>query len=298
MKRIITLITVAATLVSADQFNNLWYDGNAELSTYVLKEKRYGEMRDGVRIMVFVTEPLRLSTKIKPDSKIPDEEKIKVIKLNDLRKFVTGVYDYSAMTSVFAAVEEKPDIPQGSTVKVASTMQEWCGTVFDRMRRDGDAYQGVLYSYFESEGETTYAFKHQNSVESEDNLWLLVRELQGPILEIGESKQMRLIPSQWHIRKTHTDHRIVDATLRKERQTTLETAIGRKKAIVWSWTIDDAVTKVWVEAEYPHKILKFSEPDGSHGSISASVREPYWKLHRNKDLPLRKKLALPTDETL
>ena len=68
----------------ANNFNKLWYDGNAEISVYDLVETRYGEKRDGKRVMVFVTEPLRTKSLIKPDSKLRDKDKIEVIKLNDV----------------------------------------------------------------------------------------------------------------------------------------------------------------------------------------------------------------------
>ncbi|MBD3393705.1 MAG: hypothetical protein GF410_16955, partial [Chitinivibrionales bacterium] len=75
MRQIMILNMFAVALVAfeprADQFSDLWYDGNAELSTYEITEMRYGEPRKGSRVMVFVTEPMRLSTHIKPDVKLP-----------------------------------------------------------------------------------------------------------------------------------------------------------------------------------------------------------------------------------
>lgn len=61
------LLLFISGVISANEFDKLWYDGNAEISVYNLTEQRYGEPRKGVRIMVFVTEPLRLTTLIKPD---------------------------------------------------------------------------------------------------------------------------------------------------------------------------------------------------------------------------------------
>ena len=75
------------------------------ITTYKITEMRYNEPREGVRIMVVVTEPLSMMTFVKPDSDLPSDKKIEVLKLNDLRKFTTGIYEYSVMTSVFAYVD-------------------------------------------------------------------------------------------------------------------------------------------------------------------------------------------------
>jgi len=69
--------------------------------------------------MVFVTEPMRLTSHIEPDTDLPPSQKIEVLKLNDLRKFPTGIYDYSVMTSVFASVEVRKTIPLFGAMKVA-----------------------------------------------------------------------------------------------------------------------------------------------------------------------------------
>ncbi len=305
MKKHVCMSTIlVAALLSgsahADRFESLWYDGNAEISTYRLSEMRYGQAREnGRRIMVFVTEPMRLSTNIKPDVKLPDEEKIDVIKLNDLRKFTTGIYEYSVMTSVFASVDEsKEDIPLMGTMKTSFTSQEWCGTVFERMVRNDETYDGVLYSYFESEGETTYVFPHNKNAESEDNLWLIVRELKGEILKPGDSKELPVVLSSWTRRKRHEPPRVATAVLKKGGPQKVSTAIGKMDAHTFTWDIDGNVTTVVVEKAYPHRILSFEEPDGSRGEIIASRRETYWEQTKNKHQKLRKKLELPREEEM
>ncbi len=291
----IAAITVILSGVHADQFSSLWYDGNAEISTYRLIEQRYGEQRTGTRVMVFVTEPMRLSTHIKPDEKLPDSLKMPVIKLNDIREFTTGIYEYNVMTSVFAAVEARETIPLMGTMKVSFSAQDWCGQTFERAIRLDDRYEGALFSYFESEGEQAYEIEHEQSVEAEDNLWILVRELRGPVLEVGQSKPLRVIPSMWSRRKAHEPVTIIDGTLTKERVEKRDYAIGKRKAAAFRWAAKDRETIIWVEKEYPHRILEWQEPDGSRGTILASVREPYWKQHGNKHVTLRKKLELKND---
>lgn len=286
------VFAAAAPDAYADWFANTWYDGTAEISTYELKEMRYGEPREGRRVMVFVTEPLRRSTKIKPDSRLPASEKVNVLKLNDIRSFTTGIYNYNVMTSAFAAVEEKPGIPLWATVKVALTSQEWCGTVFERSVRDADSLRGVYYSYFESEGEGTYAFGTAGGVDTEEGLWLRIRELRGDRMAPGETVPIAVIPSAWSRRKAHVPTGIAKGTLHKGTPSELVTRLGALSTHVFTWTLDGRQTRVWVEAELPRRILAWEEPDGSSGLILASRREPYWRQNRNADEHLRDELLL------
>ena len=280
------------TTLSANQFENHWYDGNAELATYRIEEMRYGELREGIRIMVFVTEPMQLSTHIKPDTKLPGDEQIAVIKLNDLMKFPTGVYDYSIMSSTFSAVEKKGDIPPMSAMKVAFSGQEWCGMVFERYVRKNEEFSGELFSYFESEGEQQFSIPLDNGPVPEENLWILIREMKGRFVKSGQSRRLPLVPSAWHRRKSHTPVRVVEATVTKSEPTKISTAIGAFDAHEFEWGYENHSTSVLVEKAWPHRILSWKERDGSHGSVMSVRREPYWRIHDNDDLHVRDSLAL------
>lgn len=275
-----------------DPFQKLWYDGNAEISVYDLNESRYGEMRRGKRVMVSVTEPMRLSTYIKPDVRLEASQKIDVIKLNDVLKFNTGIYDYSVMTSVFSSVDDTRDIPGLSAMKVSFSAQEWCGNVFEILKRRDNRYEGRLYSYFESDGEPVHRVPFQGRTEPEDNLWLMVRELKGPLLEAGEKLEITIIPSSWKRRKVHEPIKTYPAVISKERSGKIRTRAGRYPSNLFTWSYPGQTVRVWVEAEYPHRILKWEESDGSGGILAATSREPYWKQNRNKDLGIRKRLTL------
>jgi hypothetical protein len=287
-------ILFMAALLHADSaaFGKLWYDGNAEIATYALQESRYGELREGTRVMVFVTEPMRLATHIKPDTKLPEDKMVRVIKLNDLRKFTTGIYEYSVMTSVFAAVEKKLGFENMATMKISYSSQEWCGQVFERLVRTAQKYEGMLYSYFESEGEESYGFD-ASGVETEDNLWIRVRELNGELLKEGESRKLRLIPSRWIIRKSHVPTVIVDATLSKGKPELRQSALGKIPTIPFSWKIGEGTTVVYVEQKYPHRIVEFKERDGSSGKLIAAQRQPYWQQNANRFAEKRIPLGLP-----
>lgn len=187
-----TLFTLLAGFLpqqaTAEAFNTYWYDGNAEISVYKLHENRYNEIRTGQRIMVFVTEPLRRSMLIKPDSILRENERFDVIKLNDIRKFTTGIYDYSVMTSVFTAVKNYDGVPAMSALKISFGSQEWCGNVFEIMKRDKVSHVR-LFSYFESDGEPEHVLNTSEDFIFEDNLWIRVRELTETFVKEGHRKR-------------------------------------------------------------------------------------------------------------
>ncbi|NUM66522.1 hypothetical protein HUU39_14855 [candidate division KSB1 bacterium] len=95
--RLILWNILLATLPAAAQdFWSWWGDGKAELSSYQTKTQRYGELREGYAVLVYVTEEISRTTRIKVESDaIPPADRAPVLKLNHVVKFPTGIYDYS-----------------------------------------------------------------------------------------------------------------------------------------------------------------------------------------------------------
>ncbi len=85
-------------------FSDYWYQGKAELNRFELKQVRYGEIREGDAVLVFVTEDFLPETQVKYEYKPVSEQPVSALKLNFTRKFLTGVYPYSMMSSVFTPV--------------------------------------------------------------------------------------------------------------------------------------------------------------------------------------------------
>src|SRR5438132_1578564 len=102
------------------KFDQYWGDQKAELSGYDLAQPRYGQLRKGVAITIFVTEPFSNSLRVKADSgKHADADVFPVLKLNLVEDFATGIYDYNVMTSVFVAMKPVNGLPAGTPTKVS-----------------------------------------------------------------------------------------------------------------------------------------------------------------------------------
>ncbi|MEL7123163.1 MAG: hypothetical protein AAFO07_27185, partial [Bacteroidota bacterium] len=129
--------------------DKVWYQGKAEVSRYSLAQNRYRQINNGEAVLIFVTEDFLTDKQVKND-RYSNPNSTPVIKTNHLRKFPTGFYDYSLMLSVFTPtkVHEFPN-----TMKVTTSIQDWCGHVFMQLNQKGDQYQAEMRSYFESEGD-------------------------------------------------------------------------------------------------------------------------------------------------
>ena len=129
----------------SEEFKDYWYNGTAEITSYQLTQERYGELRQGSAVNIFVTEDFLPKTQVKADS--PSEENIPVLKLNQTKKYVTGIYPYSVMTSIFTPTNNKKH-----AIKVSHSMQEWCGHVYVQLNNRND-FEITQHSYFEGEAD-------------------------------------------------------------------------------------------------------------------------------------------------
>ncbi len=292
--RYFMIIPFIFSLLQAGQteFNKLWYDGNAEISVYDVEEYRYGAPRKAERIMVFVTEPLDVETGIKPDTRGEDRKIVKALKLNDLLTFNTGIYKYNVMNSVFVGLENKFGLESGQTIKLSMSVQEWCGNVYERVLRKGDLYAGKLFSYFDSEGEKNYELENATEIIPEEALLINLRELDNEFVKLGESKDVQLLSSMWERRKKHIPIKVFSTKIYKKGGIKIKTAIGKKEANYFSWKrANSSLFELWVEKEYPHRILKWKNESSSKGEIRSSIRKPYWELNKNKDEKIRKSMG-------
>ncbi|MDA0744955.1 MAG: hypothetical protein O2954_00415 [bacterium] len=291
---VLTVVLLAATAwAESVDFYGYWADGKGEISSYRVIQPRYGEAREGYGVMIFVTEDLNRRTLIKVESPTPKEDRVYTLKLNNVLKFTTGIYDYSVMTSVFSAVEGFAGPGPFELVKVNLSSQEWCGHVFDEFRIDGGRLKGELNSYFEREGKHPYELPTPAGFVSEDHLLIWIRELKGLVMKTGESQTVKLLPSLWSFRQRHRPHALVDAKLEKNQAVSVTVGEKTYEAVPWRWSWEGFEKTVWVDVAYPHRILKWKDSRGDSGELMVTMREPYWKLHGEEHREYRERLQIP-----
>jgi hypothetical protein len=176
------------------QFDQHWYDGKAELDGYRLVISRYGENRDGTAVMIFVTEPFSKSMHVKlNDANANPADTFTAMKLNLVRDFQTGTYDYNTMVSVFVDAESM------EPAKISFSSEEWCGHVYSEMIFKPNEIKGTYASYFEGESGPIALGRPRNGV-TEDVLFILLRGLRGDFLPAGKAQTVPYLPGVLYAR--------------------------------------------------------------------------------------------------
>src|ERR1043166_6066798 len=96
---ITALLSAKLQMAAADpEFDSYWHDGKAELDGYKFTISRYGQERKGQGVLVYVTEPFSESKRVKVDDPSKNAaDAFEAFKLNAVRDFQTGIYDYNTM---------------------------------------------------------------------------------------------------------------------------------------------------------------------------------------------------------
>ncbi len=265
------------------RFRSHWHDSRAELAGYALTYPRYGELRRGTAVTIFVTEPFSNRTRVKPDRKGPGD--FEVIKLNLMEDFSTGIYDYNLMTSVFVPLERVNGRPAGSTSKISFSSQEWCGHVFQQVLFDKHRLRYVSHSYFDGEADEQGELAYPAGALAEDALPLWARGMAGPRLGPGETVTVPILRQLARVRLDHVPLTWDRATLSRDpTQKVVETTAGRFRVEVLAARIaGDGNERTWtfdVEAAFPHRIVRWSRSDGLEATLLAAKRLAYWKLNQ------------------
>ena len=291
------LIGISACQVNSQQgnaiittaFTEYWYTGVAELSSFSLSQARYGNIHEGKAHIIFVTEDFSRSKQVKAENQGEDSgDIISVLKLNSLRTFQTGIYDYRQMTSVFSPV----DVDTGlKPLKITMSSQDWCGQTFMQLNRKGAGYLGELRSYFGSEGDQEILLE---DVIPEDGIWSMIRMNPGQLPK-GETL---MVPGAVYLRLRHIEVKPFKAICTSEEQ-------GNMITYTITYPDLDRSLKIVFQSEFPYRIEGWEESSRSGFGEDATmlttkadrintITTPYWELHDPEDVSERTRLDTPT----
>ncbi|WP_019671546.1 hypothetical protein [Eudoraea adriatica] len=263
------------------EFKEYWYAGEAEITSYRLEQARYGELREGHAVLIFVTEPFLADKQVKADRNNP--ENIPVLKLNSTKKYLTGIYPYSIMSSSFYPVQDNQH-----AIKISSSIQEWCGHVYSQLN-NREVFEYESHSYFE--GEADQKFTMEKSI-LENELWNKLR-INPKGLPLGE---MEIIPSLEYIRVSHKrikPHKAIASIAEKD---------GISSYSLTYPELDRTLT-INFRTAFPHAIESWTDEFKSGWGVNAkkmtskatkinTIKAPYWQQNGNKDIFLREQLGL------
>ena len=235
--------------------------------------------------MSFVTEEFLIDKQVKSEQgRKPGA--VSVLKLNSVKKFNTGIYPYSIMSSIFTPVERKK-FPQ--TLKVTTSIQEWCGHTFTQLNFKENRYQVFLRSYFMDEADQQYSI---GPAQLEDDIWTLIR-INPLSLATGD---IELIPGSQFSRLKHINQEVQKAT-----------AFLADNEDLYTYTINykdiSRILVVRFKKTFPYEIMEWEETSALDKGVDQSILTTravrthvmlvdYWNKKSGKDSGYRKKLGL------
>ena len=273
---IATEIIKPSTPISKE-FKAYWYAGEAEISSYKLEQARYGQMRDGNAVLVFVTEDFHPELQVKADNYSQDN--VPVLKLNATKNFNTGIYPYSIMQSTFYPVSNNTH-----AVKISASIQEWCGQVYAQLN-NRENFEIVSHSYFQSEADQNLTL--EKSI-TENELWSQLR-IDPRSLPTGK---LNILPSLEFMRLKHAKFRAYKANAE----------LKEGKYIIYYSELKRTLT-INFNTAFPHDISGWEEsyPEGYGANAKIlttkatkikTLKSAYWGKNSNADESLRETLGL------
>lgn len=295
---VLLLGTSAPAVAAPDpEFAAYWHDGKAELDGYRLTVERYGHTRHGRAVAIYVTEPFSRTNHVKLDdpAKSPGDA-IDVLKLNLVRDFQTGIYDYHTVVSLFVGSADF------APIKIAFSSSEWCGQVYEELNFTSSKLSQRVSSYFEGESSERELELPRDGVQ-EDDLFILLRGLRGAYLWPGAKRTVPFLASPFYRRLAHRPTVWANATI--ERLPSPETITVPAGSFTTNVFIvrpsDGREGRFHVERAYPHRIIRWvwkPAPSGSPlggtdaAELAGSTRLEYWKTHDPGDEKYLERLGL------
>jgi hypothetical protein len=266
------------TTEQSNAFWTHWGDGKAELNGYRLTQPRYGAGRPGTAVLIYVTEDFSDSLRVKADpGQHPPRDVYPVLKLNAVRDFQTGIYDYNVMTSTFARVA-----PGWPIAKVSFSSQEWCGHVWHQLVPRGGRLDGLSHSYFDGEADGAQKLAFPADGVLEDALPILVRGWAGAYLAPGTARTVPFLPSLLRSRLEHEPLAWGRAAVAVAADTTsVSLPAGTFEVRRWTVTLEGGarISTFDVEVASPYRLVAWSTSDGESAELLGSERLAYWKMN-------------------
>ncbi len=262
-------------------FDRYWYQNKAELTRYALQQARYGELHEGEAVLVFVTEDFLPKLQVKHESG-EAADAVSVLKLNAYRRFYTGIYPYTVMTSSFTPAAGAP------TLKLSSTVQEWCGQVYSQINRREDGLHALLHSYFQNEADQKTVLP---TAILEDGLWANIRIAPDRVKE----GSYEIVPALEYIRMRHKALRPYPAVVTRTADATTDLVDHPVTALQVDYPPLGRKLVIYYEADFPHVIQAWEETEGPFRTTAVrtnAIMDAYWSHNSANDGSYRDALGL------
>ncbi len=239
--------------------------------------------------MIFVTEDFLTDEQVKNDH-YQNPNSTNVLKMNMIRRFTTGLYDYSIMSSVFTPVKTSA---YPNTLKVTTSTQDWCGQTFMQLNYRDSEYATQIRSYFESEGDQNFSVP---TAILEDELFNRIR-INPEALPTGK---VEMLPSLTIARLRHKTFEPLEANASKSAYEGDEFEGENLQVYKVKYPEGNRTLEIVFESESPYKIAGWKERypgfDGKMRTTIANrgntIMSPYWQKNALEDAAKRADLGV------
>lgn len=269
----------AAMVQPSAEFNAWWNAGKAELARYELRQVRYGATHSGEMIVITVTEPFRTDKQVKSELS-PGVNETPVLKVQQMRRFATGIYDYALTTTSFRSLYGN-EWPQA--LKVSGSAVDWCGHAWLQLNLRGKNFAVESRSYFEDPGDESFSLP---AAVTEDEIWQLIR-MDPQKLPVG---RVRFIPSFFSSRLRHRRLVVTEAVAELQNYSRLKQA--EYSLVYAAGSPEERQVSFVFESSFPHRILEYREKyldaigaQGARAPLTTTARlkktimSAYWQQH-------------------
>ena len=178
--------------------------------------------------------------------------------------------------------------PGGATLKLSSTIQEWCGHVYTQINRRADGLHAVMHSYFQDDVDqkTTLPIARL-----EDGLWAQIR-IDPSAISVGAQE---LIPGLDYIRMRHKALRAYPAEVTRKSQVETDLVDHPVDALQVKYPALGRDLTIYHEPKFPYVIQAWEEnvgPQRTTAVRSRAIIDDYWHHNAPSDAWYRDALGL------
>lgn len=276
--------------VTTPEFEAYWNSGKAEIARYELQQARYGKIHRGEMVLISVTEPFRTDEQVKAETPEGMQNAINVLKVQQMRRFATGIYDYALTTTSFAPLSGY------GVLKITGSAVDWCGQAWLQLNRKGTSFRVESRSYFENPGDSDYTIP---TALHEDEIWQIIR-ISPEKLPTGS---VMIVPSLTSARLRH--RKLAAESVQAELQNFARLKQKEYSLLYAPGTPDERKVVFIFEREFPHKILEYretySDVVGAGGKkeklttvarLKKTLHSAYWQQNNPENQKDRKALGI------
>ena len=208
----------------------------------------------------------------------PEAEVFPVMKLNAVRDFQTGIYDYNVMTSTFLRVAAGWPV-----AKVSFSSQEWCGHVVAPADSPGGPDRRRLPQLLRRRGGRPGDPRDARGRGPRGRAAGPPARLEGRVpAKPGESRT-RSVPAQPaprppQPRSPGLDHGHGHRAREKPRRSRCRRVLRGRSRTRWTWRTGGG-SPSQIEAAAPWRLVRQTGPDGEELALAGSKRLAYWQLN-------------------